>query len=135
MNHITAERHARLQAAAEREPATDQAGLDLEGMEIEAYRRLYRGLREVPLPEPPESFAADMARLVADHEERAGLEIWALRATVAVAAAGVAALAPALAPAVSAFADAAGALPWPLLLAALAAALAGGTLDRAAGRR
>ncbi|NZA28014.1 hypothetical protein H0E84_16675 [Luteimonas sp. SJ-92] len=134
MNRTT-ELEARLQAAAERASATGRTVPDLRQEDVDAYRRLYRAVHDLPLPEPPASFAAEMARIVEDHEEQAGAEIWTLRITAAAAALCLVSLTPVLATAAGAFTEAAGGLPWPLMLAALAAALVAGTLDRTGSRQ
>ena len=71
----------RLQQAAEREG--DTAGLPPDA--VQAYRRVYRAVREAPLPEPPPGFATGLEALTRDHDEQAGVETGFMRAAAMLA--------------------------------------------------
>src|SRR5690606_23409719 len=86
---------ARIQQAAEdTAPSTD-----LPADELAAYRRLYRGLRALPLPALPAGFARRMTRLVEDLPEQAAVEIWLLRGLLGLAGLATLRLATAMMPA------------------------------------
>lgn len=117
----------RLQQAAEREG--DTAGLPPDA--VQAYRHVYRAVREAPLPEPPPGFAAGLEALTRDHDEQAGVETGFVRAAallapvvVGAAAAPMAALLP------SALLERLGPLPWALLAAIATAGAVAWGIDR-----
>lgn len=73
------ENEERLQLRAEQYAA--EAG----DADTDAYRLVYRTVREAPLPEPPHDFAARMESITRDVEEQAAAEKWIVRAGLATA--------------------------------------------------
>ncbi len=119
---------ARIQAAAE------GVGIpsDLPAAEVEAYRRMYRAIRQTPLPALAPDFACRLEQLTRDLPEQAAVEIWILRGLGALLLVAMASLAPALLQVVAAAAAKATLLPWPLLLGSCAALFFAGAVDRIA---
>lgn len=118
---------ARLQQAAE--SPGPSPGLPVAA--VDAYRRVYRAVREAPLPEPPADFAARLERLTRDHDEQAGVEIGFVRAAalaapvlLGAAAVPVAALLPA------AVLGNLAALPWTQFAAVATAVAVAWAVDR-----
>ncbi|GAB2666232.1 hypothetical protein [Arenimonas aestuarii] len=117
----------RLQQAAEQEG--DTPGLPPDA--VQAYRRVYRAVREAPMPAAPEGFAARLEALTRDYDEQAGLETGFVRAAallapvvLGVAAAPMAALLP------SALVERLGPLPWTLVAAIATAGAVAWAIDR-----
>ena len=122
---------ARIQQAAEdTAPSTD-----LPADELAAYRRLYRGLRALPLPALPAGFARRMTRLVEDLPEQAAVEIWLLRGLLGLAGLATLGLALSMLPALSVLVGKLDGLPWPFLTGCAAALLCAGMIDRIAMAR
>lgn len=119
---------SRIQAAAEQ----DEAVPGLPPRDVQAYRQVYRAIREAPMPALAPDFARTMERLTRDHEEQAAPEIWITRGMLFVALAGLAASIPALGDAAAAFARAADSLPWSIALAAGLALAFAAMVDRVA---
>ncbi|GGA81389.1 hypothetical protein GCM10011521_19680 [Arenimonas soli] len=117
----------RLQQAAEHEGETPGLPPDA----VQAYRRVYKAVREAPMPAATEGFATRLEALTRDHDEQAGVETGFVRAAalaapvvLGAAAAPVAALLP------SALFDRLGPLPWTLVAAIATAAAVAWGIDR-----
>ena len=134
MNARDKEYEERLQLAAERIERGTGNGNGSAAASA-PYRAVYRAIQSAPMPELPADFAANMEQSTRDHEERAGVEMWVVRAGLVCAiVGGIIFVGPALLETTAALFGELGGAAGKLTLAAALAALTAWAVDRLASR-